>query len=254
MINTIMMSRNKSKRKTISKTGMLKTLHRLKTARNQNISKMNAVIYARVSSTGDRQSTERQVIDLTEYAGKNNMTIVQTFEEHISGARKNRERLVLNECLAYSVKNEVDIILISELSRLGRNVDEVLANIRFCKDNHLNIYFQKEGISIFDTAGKENPYLTIMIAVLATAASLERDAIYFRLSSGRKAYVNRSIKETGKTGLGRKVGYRKSVGAYVEEYKEVVKFLRKGYPIRQTAKLTGVSESTVKKVKSMFAL
>lgn len=233
---------------------MLKTLHRLKTARNQNISKMNAVIYARVSSTGDRQSTERQVIDLTEYAGKNNMTIVQTFEEHISGARKNRERLVLNECLAYSVKNEVDIILISELSRLGRNVDEVLANIRFCKDNHLNIYFQKEGISIFDTAGKENPYLTIMIAVLATAASLERDAIYFRLSSGRKAYVNRSIKETGKTGLGRKVGYRKSVGAYVEEYKEVVKFLRKGYPIRQTAKLTGVSESTVKKVKSMFAL
>ena len=248
------MSRNKSKRKTISKTGMLKMFYRLKTAQNQNISKMNAVIYARVSSTGDRQSTERQVIDLTEYAGKNNMTIVQTFEEHISGARKNRERLVLNECLAYSVKNEVDIILISELSRLGRNVDEVLANIRFCKDKHLNIYFQKEGISIFDTAGKENPYLTIMIAVLATAASLERDAIYFRLSSGRKAYVNRSIKETGKTGLGRKVGYRKSVGAYVEEYKEVVKFLRKGYPIRQTAKLTGVSESTVKKVKSMFAL
>lgn len=233
---------------------MLKTLHRLKTARNQNISKMNAVIYARVSSTGDRQSTERQVIDLTEYAGKNNMTIVQTFEEHISGARKNRERLVLNECLTYAVNNSVDIILISELSRLGRNVDEVLANIRFCKDNHLNIYFQKEGISIFDTAGKENPYLTIMIAVLATAASLERDAIYFRLSSGRNAYVNRQLKKTGKTGLGRKCGYRKPAEAYVEEYKEVVKFLRKGYPIRQTAKLTGVSESTVKKVKSMFAL
>ena len=215
---------------------------------------MNAVIYARVSSTGDRQSTERQVVDLTEYAGKNGMAVIRTFEEHISGARKNKDRLVLNECLTYAVNNSVDIILISELSRLGRNVDEVLANIRFCKDNHLNIYFQKEGISIFDTAGKENPYLTIMIAVLATAASLERDAIYFRLSSGRKAYVNRSIKETGKTGLGRKVGYRKSVGAYVEEYKEVVKFLRKGYPIRQTAKLTGVSESTVKKVKSMFAL
>lgn len=229
-------------------------LHRLKTTQNQNTSKMNAVIYARVSSTGDRQSTERQVVDLTEYAGKNGMAVIRTFEEHISGARKNKDRLVLNECLTYAVNNSVDIILISELSRLGRNVDEVLANIRFCKDNHLNIYFQKEGISIFDTAGKENPYLTIMIAVLATAASLERDAIYFRLSSGRKAYVNRSIKETGKTGLGRKVGYRKSVGAYVEEYKEVVKFLRKGYPIRQTAKLTGVSESTVKKVKSMFAL
>lgn len=77
------------------------------------------------------------------------MTIVRIYEEHISGARKNRERLVLNECLTYAVNHGVDIILISELSRLGRNVDEVLANIRFCKDRHLNIYFQKEGISIF---------------------------------------------------------------------------------------------------------
>ena len=232
----------------------MKRPHRLKTTQNQNTSKMNAVIYARVSSTGDRQSTERQVIDLTEYARKNSMTTVRTFEEHISGAKKNKERLVLNECLAYAVKNNIDIILISELSRLGRNVDEVLANIRFCKNSHLNIYFQKEGISIFDAYGKENPYLTIMIAVLATAASLERDAIYFRLSSGRKAYVNRQLKETGKTGLGRKCGYRKPTEAYVEEYREVIKLLRKGYPIRQTAKLTEVSESTVKKVKSMFAL
>lgn len=182
------------------------------------------------------------------------MAVIRTFEEHISGARKNKDRLVLNECLTYAVNNGVDIILISELSRLGRNVDEVLENIRFCKDKHLNIYFQKEGISVFDTAGKENPYLTIMIAVLATAASLERDAIYYRLSSGRKAYVNKHLKETGKTGLGRKTGYRKPTETYVEEYKEVVKFLRKGYPIRQTAKLAEVSESTVKKVKSMFAL
>ena len=182
------------------------------------------------------------------------MTTVRTFEEHISGAKKNKERLVLNECLAYAVKNNIDIILISELSRLGRNVDEVLANIRFCKNSHLNIYFQKEGISIFDADGKENPYLTIMIAVLATAASLERDAIYFRLSSGRKAYVNRQLKETGKTGLGRKSGYRKPTESYVEEYKEVIKLLKKGYPIRQTAKLAEVSESTVKKVKSMFTL
>ena len=34
---------------------------------------MKAVIYARVSSTGDRQSTERQIIDLTDYANKNSI-------------------------------------------------------------------------------------------------------------------------------------------------------------------------------------
>lgn len=36
---------------------------------------MQAVIYARVSSTGDRQSTERQVMDLTDYADINGLTI-----------------------------------------------------------------------------------------------------------------------------------------------------------------------------------
>ena len=41
---------------------------------------------------------------------------------------------------------------------------------------------------------------------------------------------------------------------YEEAYKEVIKLLRKGYPIRQTAKLADVSESTVKKVKAMFGL
>ena len=38
------------------------------------------------------------------------------------------------------------------------------------------------------------------------------------------------------------------------DYKDVIKLLRKGYPIRQTAKLADVSESTVKKVKAMFGL
>ena len=36
---------------------------------------MQAVIYARVSSTGDRQSTERQVMDLTDYASRNGLTV-----------------------------------------------------------------------------------------------------------------------------------------------------------------------------------
>lgn len=168
----------------------------------------NAVIYARVSSTGDRQSTERQVLDLTDYADKNGLTIQQVYEEHISGAKRNVERPVLTECFDYCKNNGTDILLVSELSRLGRNVDEVLSSIRWCKENHLNVYLQKEGLTIYDREGRENPYLTIMIAVLGTAAQLERENIVFRLQSGRKRYVEKNIALTGKTGLGRE-GYRK---------------------------------------------
>ena len=212
-----------------------------------------AVIYARVSSTGDRQSTERQVLDLQDYASKNGLNIQQVYEEHISGAKKNEERAVLNECLSFCKDNKTDLLLVSELSRLGRNPDEVLSSIRWAKENHLNIFLQKEGLSIYDKDGHENPYLTIMIAVLGTAASLEREAIAFRLQSGRKRYVEKNIRETGKSGLGRE-GYRKPKEQKAEEYKEALKLLKQGYPYRKVAKLCEVSESTVKRLKKEFGL
>lgn len=57
------------------------------------------VIYARVSSMGDRQSTERQVKDLSEYAKYKGIEVFKVFEEHISGAKKNDERPVLCEAM-----------------------------------------------------------------------------------------------------------------------------------------------------------
>ena len=215
---------------------------------------IRAVIYARVSSTGDRQSTERQVIDLTDYANRNAMTICKTFEEHISGAKRNEERAVLTECIEYAINNRVDVVLFSELSRCGRAVWEVLDTIRTLKDNGINAYFQKEGLSLFSDDGRESIGLVITISVLSCASQLERENLIFRLNSGKKVYVDKNIAATGKSGLGRKVGYRKPAAKKMEEYKEVLKLLRAGYPIRKVAKLTDTSESTVKRLKREFGI
>ena len=213
-----------------------------------NTNDMNAVIYARVSSTTDRQNTDRQIADLKNYAQRNNIDVVEVFEEHISGAKKNDERMILRECLDFCFKNKIDTLLISELSRLGRNVDEVLANVRLCKENHLNIYFQKEQLNTFNADGTENPFLTIMIAVLGTCAQLERENIKFRLNSGRQKYIN----DGGK--LGRKVGSTKTIETKEIEYKDVIKELKRGTSVRRTAKLCDVSVSTVQRVKKEFGL
>ena len=215
---------------------------------------MKAVIYARVSSTGDRQSTERQVIDLTDYANRNSMTISKIFEEKISGAKRYLERAVLSECIEYAISNRVDMILFSEVSRCGRAVWEILDTIRTLKDNGINAYFQKEGLSLFSEDGKENPYLAVMVSVLGVCAQMERENIHYRLQSGRKVYVDKNIATTGKSGLGRKVGYRKPADKKREEYKETLKLLRAGYPIRKVAKLTDVSESTIKRLKKEFGI
>ena len=217
----------------------------------------SAIIYARTSSSGSvesRQSTERQVIDLTDYANRNAMTICKTFEEHISGAKRNTERAVLSECIEYAISNNVDVVLFSELSRCGRAVWEVLDTIRTLKDNGINAYFQKEGLSLFSEDGTENVYLAVMLSVLCVCSQIERESIYYRLQSGRKVYVDKNLAETGKSGLGRKVGYRKPIDKKREEYKETLKLLRAGYPIRKVAKLTEVSESTVKRLKKEFSI
>ena len=192
----------------------------------------SAIIYARTSSSGSvesRQSTERQVIDLTDYANRNAMTICRTFEEHISGAKRNSEREVLSECIEYAISNSVDVVLFSELSRCGRAVWEVLDTIRTLKDNGINAYFQKEGLSLFQADGRESVYLPVILSVLCVCSQIERESIYYRLQSGRKVYVDKNLAATGKSGLGRSVGYRKPVETKKEQYKETLKLLKAGY-------------------------
>jgi len=195
---------------------------------------------------GGRQNTERQVRDLQAYADHEGYEVSKVFEEHISGAKRNQDRPILCECMEYCITNHIGILLISELSRLGRKVDEVLENVKYCKDHHLNIYFQKENLTIFNPDGSENPFLTIMIAVLGTCAQMEREAIYYRLQSGREKY----IADGGK--VGRKVGYRKPMETKEEEYREVIRHLKKGTTIRDTAKLTGHCIRTVQRIKKEF--
>ena len=207
-----------------------------------------AVIYARVSSVGDRQSTSRQVADLTNYASLNGIEVVEVYEEHISGAKRNEERAVLTECIDYAIANRVDVVLFSELSRCGRAVWEVLDTIRTLKDNGINAYFQKEGLSLFGSDGKENPYLAVMVSVLGVCAQLERDNITYRLNSGRAKY----IADGGK--LGRKVGSIKTKERKQEEYSKVIRSLKQGKSIRDTAKICEVSISTVQRVKKEFVI
>ena len=204
------------------------------------------VIYARVSSIGDRQSTERQVKDLSEYAKYKGIEVCKVFEEHISGAKKNDERPVLCEAMEYCKANRIGILLVSELSRLGRNAFEVLASVKELIDCGINLYIQKEQLTLLDEEGHPSLFAPTMIATLSTCAQLERDNISFRLNSGRKQYVEKGGK------LGRPTGSTKSQDKKREEYREVINLLNKGYAIRDVAKLTGKGISTVQRVKKEF--
>ena len=209
---------------------------------------MKAVIYTRVSSTTERQNNERQISDLGRYCSGLGYEVEQLYSDKISGATTNENRLILNECIEYCISEGIDIIVISELSRLGRNVLELQEIIKRLVDNKINLYSQKEQFTLLDTNKELSVFAPIMIATLGTCAQIERENIKFRLNSGRERY----IKNGGK--LGRKEGSVKSIDKIKVEHKDIIKYLKAGHSIRDIAKLTGKNASTVQRVKKALGM
>lgn len=205
-----------------------------------------AVIYARVSSNNDRQDTSRQIKDLENYAKSQNIEIVNIYEEHISGAKKIEERQILGECLEYCKRESVNFLLLSELSRLGRSTLQVLRSLEMLHESKVSVYIQNLGLYTLQSNGEVNPIASIMVTVLAEMANIERSNIQYRLNSGRANYISNGGK------LGRKTGSTKTEEKKREEYKETIILLKKGYCVRNIAKLQGIGISTVQRIKNQF--
>ena len=103
--------------------------------------------------------------------------------------------------------------------------------------------YKKGQLTLLDDEGSPSLFAPIMIATLSICAQLERDNISFQLQSGRKRFIEKGGK------LGRKVGSVKTEEQMKAEYREVISLLRKGYSIRDVAKLSGKGVSTVQRVK-----
>lgn len=205
-----------------------------------------AVIYARISSTGDRQSNERQVTDLKRYISINDMELVAVYEEKMSGAKENRP--VLTECIEYCISNKVHTLCVSEISRLGRSTKIVVNTLDELTKAGVNVYIQNLPLCTLNEDGQPNPIAKMITAVLSSFAEIERDNIKYRLNSGRELAKAKGVK------MGRKVGSTKSKDQKKEEYSNVIKHLKKGQSIRNTATLCNVSISTVQRVKNEFNL
>lgn len=205
-----------------------------------------AVIYARVSSTGNRQTTERQVQDLKRYVAINDMELEKVYEEKMSGAKENRP--ILTECIEYCIANNIHTLCVSEISRLGRSTKIVVNTIDELTKAGVNVYIQNLPLCTLNADGQPNPIAKMITAVLSSFAEIERDNIRYRLNSGRELAKAKGGK------LGRKLGSVKSKERKQEEYGKVIRSLKAGKSIRDTAAICGVSVSTVQRVKKEFEI
>ena len=181
--------------------------------------------------------------ELTALANSKGWSIEAVFAEKISGAKSNKERAELLNMVAYVEANAIDKVLVTELSRLGRDTLQVLEVIEMLNSKGISLYIQNYNIETLTDEGKVNPMSQFLITILAEVARMERKTIRERVASG---YAN--FRANGGK-VGRKEGYRKSEEAMREEYSEVFKLLKKGISLRNISKITNVSVNTIRKCK-----
>ena len=211
---------------------------------------MNVVIYSRVSSQSVRQSTERQVVDLERFATGRGDKVVAVFEEKVSGRKANVDRPVLSRCLEYCIdpQNQVDMLLLSEISRLGRSTLEILKALDILHTHKVCVYIQNLNLETLRPDKTVNPLSSLVTTLLGELAAMERQGIIDRLNSGRELYIEKGGR------LGRRPRSKKSLEQKREEYKEAISLLKKGYSIRNVAKLTNKSVSTILSIKKEFGI
>lgn len=204
------------------------------------------VIYGRVSSTNGSQDYRRQINDLTIFSTQNNYGVIKIFAEQVSGAKKNSERPALMEMIDFVNSNDIDKVLVTELSRLGRDTLQTLQTIELLNQNKISLHIQNYNIETLSPNGDINPMSQFLITILAEVARMERKTIRERVESGYKNHL------VNGGSVGRKVGYRKDAEAMKVQYSEDMKLLKKGYSLRNIQKITGTSLNTLQKVKQLI--
>lgn len=203
------------------------------------------VLLLRVSTNS--QDYEYQRSTLTDICNRNNWEVIRTFENKVSGAKKNEEREEIVELLDYVKNNDVDLVATTEISRVSRSTLEALKIIETLNENKVNLYLANYGIETLLPNGTVNPIARLILTICSEISAYERNLIRYRMKEGYDNYLKRR-KEDPALRLGR-MGYKKDEQSYKEEYQQELSLLRKGISLRNVQKITGTSIGTLQKIK-----
>ena len=187
------------------------------------------MIYGYIRVSTDLQVLENQRFEINQFATKNGLKVNEWIEEKISGTinvNKRKLGLLLNK-----LKKD-DILITTELSRLGRNLMQVMAILEHCLDIECQVWTLKEQYRL----GAD-----IQSKVLAFAFGLSAE-IERQLISQRTKETFARLKAEGRH-LGRPFGF--SYSCLKGKEGEIVNLLNKNVSKSQIAKIFGVGRTTL---------
>lgn len=191
---------------------------------------MKTLAYLRVSKSD--QDTNNQKLAILAFAQKERISIDHFIEITVSSRRSKAARKI--EAL-FAQLMPGDTFIVSELSRLGRSVGEVITTIDSLVQREIGFIAVKETIRL---NGEANLQTKVMITLFSLFADIERELISMRTREALAAARAAGVK------LGRPKG---SLGQSKldEKKQEIEKFLALGVSKVSIAKITGVSRSTL---------
>ena len=189
------------------------------------------MIYGYIRVSTDQQSTSNQKFEINRYAASHNIQIDKWVEETIS-SRKPLNKRKLGSLLAEL--KDGDILISTEISRLGRSLLEVMGILQHCLAQNCQIWTLKEHYKLgSDIASK------VLAFAFGLSAEIERQLI-----SERTKMSLDKLKSQGKH-LGRPFGAKSKSLKLSKNTKKVKDLMAKGLPKAQIARLLGVDKLTL---------
>ena len=203
---------------------------------------MCEVLYVRRSTVGQTESLNRQKLT-TEGIHPDNV-----YSDTCSGSVPFFDRPSVKNLVRDISLKGITTVHVHELSRLGRNLQNILETVTFFTEKKIQLVVKKENIRLFDDNGRVTTSTTLLISILGLVSQLEREMILDRQREGIQI-----ARLKGKF-LGRKRGSVEG-RRFLEKPKvqRAVDLLRenrlKNYEI---GRVVGLSPNTITKISKMI--
>lgn len=190
------------------------------------------MIYGYIRVSTDKQTVENQRLEIETWAKKRGFKIEKWIEETISGTQSYKVGKFRSLVKKTLVKG--DILIISELSRMSRNLMEIMEVLKHLMEHEIAVKTVKEGYELGDTITSK-----VLAFAFGLSAEIERTLISERTKAGLKKRVEEGVILGRPAGSG---GVRKLQG----RQDEIKKLLESGMSVQSAAKFFGVHRETMR--------
>src|SRR6266480_1488778 len=190
------------------------------------------MIYGYIRVSTDKQTTETQRFEILKFADEKKLKVDRWIEETISATKKLSDRKL--GALLAAMQPE-DILIVTEISRLGRSLLEVMSILHTLMEKDVKVFTTKERYELGNNISSK---------VLAFAFSLSAEIERSMISSRTKEALARK-KSEGKR-LGRPKGRLSTVTKLTGKEDAILELLRKKVSYSAIARIMGVNRATLR--------